>query len=188
MPQLTKLNLVPRYLIRKICEKNGVRLFKRPLFVAPHENIVRSKGTGIVKYSENIETTIERCKVVLNDPRLLFSNWEYRFWCVECNDAGPLLVTCRTCNASYFHKEGRKTHLNENGCATKLLKAFSLLKRDKLCIVCDTKTTNEEWGVPMCDTNVCKDIFCHEESQSTGLENALIMVKNSAIVETKHGS
>ena len=76
----------------------------------------------------------------------------------------------------------RARHRRADGCAKRILTAYGLLLRDKLCIVCDTHTSHTEWGAPMCMGGTCKDIYMHEESQTGALEKALVLVLNTELI------
>jgi hypothetical protein len=184
--QIVERDLVPRWLIRKICEKNGVRLSKRELWKPPNEVKVAQFPMAPLngRHNRHVEvSTIERQIQTLADKKFEFENWEYRFWCVEIAGGAPTLAYCRCCSKTYFHRKPRRAHLAEDGCAKNLLKAYGLLLRDKKCVVCDGLTQHQEWGVPLCNKNYCKDRFMHDDTQPECLESALMLILNKELLE-----
>jgi hypothetical protein len=182
---LQERDLVPRWMLRKICEHNGVRLPKRKLWeppVVPHERVGPPTNLVRLRHDRTVHTPIERQAQVLADKQFDFENWEYRFYCVEVQDRAPCLATCRRCSSSFFARKARRAHIGENGCSKAVLRAYELLLRDKKCVICDTRTEHCEWGVPLCCTNKCKDAFMHEEIQSEALEAALLVVENQDLM------
>ena len=170
---------VPRWMISKMIHRGGQRLPKKVSFAQPVIPFVQRDWK---RYISGGTTMMSRQKLVMDDKNFAFDNWEYRFWCVETTDIGPQLATCRMCGSSFFAKEARRSHLNADGCAKRILTAYGLLLRDKLCIVCDTHTSHTEWGAPMCMGGTCKDIYMHEESQTGALEKALVLVLNTELI------
>jgi hypothetical protein len=183
--------LIPRYLLRKICAKNGQRLPKRERF-KPETKLLPMANTGYDVQSfgrrgrgtrfDVISVQIEREVKTLADKKFDFQHWEYRFWCVECGLEGPELAICRGCLSAFFQVKARKAHLGQ-GCSQKILTAYALLLRDKLCVVCDKHTSNQVWGVPLCNSNLCKDTFEHEEAQTSALERALEIDARTKLLE-----
>lgn len=182
---LNQTELVPRWMIRKICQKNGFRLDKRELWKPPNEvKVAQFPLVPLNKHNRHVEScTIERQVQTLGDKKFEFENWEYRFWCVEVNGGAPSLAFCRRCSSTFFHKKPRRAHLAENGCSKRLVEAFALLLRDKKCVVCDVLTTYKEWGVPLCNKNYCKDRFMHDDTQPESLESALLLLENKELLQ-----
>lgn len=179
MPQ--ERELVPRWMLRKICERNGMRLPKRELF-KPVQTQLAIVGPTHRVHDKAPNCTIERQQVTLGSKAFDFENWEYRFWCVEVADGAPLMAMCRRCNGTFFHRKPRRAHLSDKGCSKAILKAYSLLLRDKKCVVCDAWTAHTEWGVPLCNKNDCQDLFMHEDVQPGCLESALLMASNAELI------
>lgn len=149
--------LLPRRIIANRCMPGGWRSAKKPVFVAPvrvHTSRDRFHPAEIPK---------------------VFENWEYRFWAMVLFN-NRIISECRCCGAEGgTDTKERHAHYELGGCARRLCKAYSLLKRDKICVICDRKTPLTEWGVPMC-SNGCKQQWCENEAQPKCLTAALLLV------------
>lgn len=177
---------VPRWIIRKSWEVGGERLFKRIHFTPEYTSSQSTAGFGIVKphirlsegvdgehpkYHVNNEHTI-----VLSDKKLLFDNWEYRFWAVEVINYMPQCSECRCCRKVFGNVMTRRKHPGEHDCFKKLVLAYELLLRDMKCAICDNRTYNKAWGVPLCAETKCRNAWMHLEAQPTSLLQALTLV------------
>lgn len=176
---------LPRWIVRKAWEPNGERLEKR-IHILPEPEIVcatsqKTVGFGTVKtrvsntvdgkippYHVNNEHTI-----VLSDKKLLFDNWEYRFWAVELIAYQPISAECRNCNKLFFTSEARRKHPSDHDCFRTLIGAYELLLRDKRCVICDKVTSSKAWGVPLCLGSSCMNTWMHLDAQPNALLQAL---------------
>ena len=172
---------VPRYLIAKktiLGGQRGDKLVLLPKPVVPHQspNIIGYRPK--IKQGTQVKETSD--SLIPIDTSMNFSNWEYRFWCLEMH--GSLgSATCRCCE-TMLHDEGpRKKHLNINGCSTKLLAAYELLLRDARCVVCDNLTANKKWGIPLCLSQACMLNFMHEEAVPMSLCQAMTLVETRRV-------
>lgn len=95
----------------------------------------------------------------------------YRFWKVETYPEGET-YTCRRCKGISLSHADRIAHLKGYGCAKTLISAYKLLLRDMRCVICDIRTDNMKWGVPIC-TGACERQWCEEEARPLALVNAL---------------
>jgi hypothetical protein len=115
--------------------------------------------------------------LVLSDTRIEFDNSEYRFWGVDVVNNVPSVVVCRYCASSSFSKAFRDAHNEDTGCFGKLVGAYNLLRKDMVCVICNMRTKNTEWGVPLCKDGDCIDKWCHEDFTPEALEAALQLTK-----------
>jgi hypothetical protein len=74
---------------------------------------------------------------------------EYRFWRSGDNHKG----FCRACQESFALPSERMKHQKEKGCTILLIEAYTLLLRDRKCVVCDNATTYTKWGIPLCNNS-----------------------------------
>lgn len=58
-------------------------------------------------------------------------------------------AVCRACGHVCYNEEERRAHLRAQGCAKKLVKAYDFLLRDMKCVICDCKSMQKKWGVPL---------------------------------------
>lgn len=110
--------------------------------------------------------------------RMEFDNWEYRFWCADMEDGvrgSELVSICRVCSSIFYERVSRQNHLN-GGCSNSLLAAYKLLLLDKKCVVCDTRTSEQKWGVPLCKNQQCHATFKHVDPTPQALSDALDLV------------
>jgi hypothetical protein len=174
---------IPRWLIHKVSYPQGYRLPKRTLLknVAPADFVTYPKEDNYLGHNyntrthENIKYISVRHRVALTDKVFGFNNMEYRFWCAETSDIHAISAICRNCACAVFAPEKRQKHLEAEGCAIDLVKAYSLLLRDMKCIVCDRQTKSKKWGIPICDEKDCLDEFMHEIPTGQALHNALLL-------------
>jgi hypothetical protein len=159
---------IPRWLLEKSVYAGGKRLPKKPILPYVSSGHGRSSDAAFMPSGMTVNQ-----RLVLEDKRLDFENWEYRFWCVDIANNTPVTTTCRACEAVFFSKEQRRIHQKEQGCTTIVIQAYKLLLRDMCCIICDHPTKNQKWGVPICDAALCIDVFLHESPCPASLFNAL---------------
>src|ERR1700676_3153551 len=107
----------------------------------------------------------------------LFKGWEYRFWAADISvNTRSVIAECRCCgNIGGADINARHLHLNQGGCSRRLCAAYKLLLRDMVCIICNTKTHLQKWGVPICG-NSCQEVWCVSDSQPPALKRALELV------------
>jgi len=167
---------IPRWLIMKVAYPEGHRLDKRTLlkYVPKHE--YKPSFNGDYSWIHKCTWESLREKIVLQDTTFGFSKMDYRFWCVEVGGNHPITAICRRCNCTLYSPEKRKKHHEMEGCAGILVKAYVLLLRDKLCAICDNKTENSKWGVPLCNNTMCLDAWMHETPQPDCIQNALLLI------------
>jgi hypothetical protein len=112
-----------------------------------------------------------------------FQDWEYRFYTPFIDDKSDSFIgaSCRGCE-QYVQgtKENRRTHSKNEGCFKMLIAAYSALLRDAVCCVCDTRTFHRKYGVPICNTQDCLQLFKHEHIQTDAMKFALELVRATA--------
>lgn len=163
---------VPRWVITQICMPHGVRLGKMREY--PVEETDENPRRGWPKHFGfgGVMTPIKQYA----PPELkgVFQNWEYRFWAASLEIHTSPVIECRACHKMYG-KEDRTGHPSERECYNRLCSAYKLLLKDKRCVICNTRTTKEKWGVPLC-TNGCQQAWCEVEAQPLALTQALDLV------------
>ena len=154
---------VPRYLIAQKCLWGGWRQPPKPEIPKP------PKPTYSAKPSVKIT---EVASLMLNG----FALWEYRFWAAALSlDERSVTAECRGCQAVFSNEKARKAHIGDVGCAKRLTEAFKLLLKDKMCVICNMRSYQEKWGVPLCSP-ACVEAWCKVESQPDALKLALGLV------------
>ena len=166
--------MVPRYLIGKIGGRPaGKRLEPKPKMVFPAEERQLSIVSAVGKFAKDVFGR--------PDHPMQFSNEEFRFWCVEMVDDKPNIAVCRACESTAYLKGSRDIH-KEQGCPKSLVEAYKLLLRDSKCVICDSETTHQKWGVPLCKHGSCITDFMHEQPQPDALMFALQLVADSEAI------
>jgi hypothetical protein len=176
---------VPRWLICKAWERGGERLSKREHLV----EIIKSEphttygfGTPKTRVSNTIDGNVPPYHVnnshtiVLSDKTLMFDNWEYRFWAVDLINMTPQAAECRNCSKVFTNVTTRRKHGSEYGCFQLLVKAYEMLLRDRLCLICDQHTSHKVWGVPLCNNTSCLNTWMHLNAQPNALLEALTLL------------
>ncbi len=157
---------LPRYIITQRCMSAGHRTAKKPVLIVPY--IMKS----ILSYgSSNVYEPLE-CKGV-------FEKWEYRFWAMACTGEltrASLIAECRGCGSiGSGDSSSRQLHFAHGGCAKRLCAAYKLLLRDRMCVICNVKTSHTKWGVPICGST-CEQAWCEVETCPSALRLALQLV------------
>lgn len=176
--------MVPRWVIRKSWQKAGFRLPERKLFIQLKPMIVEAmeKQDHSNRWGIRKPTYTDSENIVLADITMDFSHWEFRFWGVGIVGVTPTVCECRGCGHTCVTKPSRKAHLGTSGCTTKIIGAYKLLLRDSRCVICDQKTSNTSFGVPLCIQGGCYGDFLHQESQPRALAEALnISARTNAV-------
>ena len=96
---------------------------------------------------------IENGKIIAGN----LDNHEYEFFAGSVWDASDK-ATCRMCQETFWQKSTRKDHYTKTECSQLIKKLATFLRRDKQCVVCDSRTTRTTWGFPLCDKE-CVAIF-----------------------------
>lgn len=153
---------LPRYLIAQKCLWGGWRQPSKPVFVRPM----------IEHFPVRVEVKETPCA-----PHLIgFDGWEYRFWAAvpsECKRS--VIAECRGCMSVFSDAVARREHIGKMGCSKRLTAAYKLLLRDKLCVICNMRSYQEKWGVPLC-SKTCMTAWASVESQPDALKAALVLV------------
>lgn len=105
-----------------------------------------------------------------------FDGWEYRFWAAEASECKRTVIAeCRGCGAMFSDAVARREHIGKMGCSIRLTAAYKLLLRDKMCVICNMRSYQEKWGVPLC-SKACVEAWSSVESQPEALRAALALV------------
>ena len=162
--------IVPRYFLTQLMP-HGLRTGKKPVWVIP----VEEKHYTYRNRAEESARAFAVSMFIPFDKPHVFQAWEYRFWGMAMIDNAPY-TECRCCGAMGGPSPAtRKRHHEQGGCTTRLIDAFTLLLKDKLCVICDCKTARKKWGVPLC-SNACEQAWCESEICPVALSFALKLV------------
>jgi hypothetical protein len=103
-------------------------------------------------------------------------NNDYRFWWGNVYAASQFSM-CRLCGKVAQTGYQRKQHMEDSKCTVLLVRAYKLLLRDHLCVMCDERTTHEYWGVPLCKP-ACVEAWMYDLTHGhPGLKAALKIVE-----------
>lgn len=168
--------LLPRWIITNRNMPAGKRQCKKPVFVAPRQY----RSYLVLDGTQLLSDRAKKAYLPKEIPNL-FEAWEYRFWAMGIMFAGHPVTECRCCgNAGDVNVERRRNHLGMGGCAKKLCEAYKLLLKDNICVICDQKTTQQKWGVPLCGS-ACHEAWCEVETQPKALTMALALVGENVV-------
>lgn len=162
---------VPRYMIKQIAMPYGLRQGKKPVLKVPVE-VRHTRGFNPMSHDRHINPNVHLFMPF--DQKGVFESWEYRFWMMGLINNEPV-CQCRSCGALGGDRTTRKQHHEKGKCTTKLTAAYNLLRRDKICVICDVRTTRGKWGVPIC-SNGCEEAWCEVEATPTPLLFALKLI------------
>jgi hypothetical protein len=152
--------IVPQWVTTQMLMPAGRRYGKRPVFVEPQLPI-----RSFASRSEHL--------LPEEGP---FKLWEYRFWAMTTWMVG-YVAECRACGVVESRDTvARSAHLSSEGCAKKLCAAYKLLLRDNMCVICNTLTRGQRWGVPICG-DACELRWKEQEAQPLSLMHALALVQ-----------
>lgn len=173
---------VPRWIIRKAWEPNGIRLPRRISLTAEPPKVETKvvgfipksgiKSASLAKDAPQVHINNEHT-IVLSSPKLEFEHWEYRFWSVDIVNWEPMCTECRCCGQVFSNRVPRRKHGKEKGCFDTLTESYKLLLKDMKCVICDKHTLDTAWGVPLCKTTMCMDTWMHRDAQPNALLQAL---------------
>lgn len=161
---------LPRWLLERKMLRGGLRLDPFPKREVTRPIPIYSNAY-VSSYSPPSTLSVST-ETIYDIAGQIFAGWEYRFWAAALETDKVYVTECRCCNAVYMNRVNRLAHLKESGCSKKLVAAFKLLQADKMCVICNTSTTREKWGVPLCSEG-CIKTWCEEESQPVALHLAL---------------
>lgn len=103
----------------------------------------------------------------------------YRYW-IGAEERGSRFSKCRACRMTLLSDEDRKAHTDKFKCTVVLTDAFKLLLRDGRCVVCDDKTLNQRYGMPLCSDVCIKYWMFESKDMQAGLMQAVtIAAKNN---------
>ena len=161
--------ILPRRIIANKCMPGGWRGLKKPKFIIPGGY---SPG-HISRFGPACHDEKRFQPVVI--PGVL-DNWEYRFWAIVVFN-NRVVAECRCCGAEGgADTKERQEHFERGGCSRKLCRAYLLLIKDKVCVICDkVRMDKRKWGVPLCSPE-CEQAWCENEAQPKCLTAALMLV------------
>jgi len=144
----------------------GHRTAKKPVLIVPRESY--SVMGRVFDRHVDVYEPLE-CKGV-------FEKWEYRFWAMSCTGEltrASLIAECRGCGSiGSGDSSSRQLHFARGGCAKRLCAAYKLLLRDRVCVICNAKTSHTKWGVPIC-SSACEQAWCEVDTCPKALHEAL---------------
>lgn len=162
--------MIPRYLIAQKCLWGGWRPapIVREVFIKPKP--VNQMPSGYTPAWARVDTS----KYSIPDIEG-FIHWEYRFWAcdITAKDGQPV-CECRCCSSVFVTAKDRAAH-GKDGCNKKLVAAYKLLLRDRICPICNMKSYKEKWGIPLCSPS-CTEAWCHVEPHPDALMAAIQLV------------
>ncbi len=172
---------IPNYVLRNLLVPKGIRLPKvERIDLTPrcadcrceiHQGGFEHKSKPGVKMCWSCKEKLEPRRSyyphygVMNDSNSrmgdnLDNAW-YRFFVGE-NWKESKLSECRCCRETQSSEESRRTHKDAKfsndwvSCQTRLTRAYKLLLKERLCLVCYKETARCVWGVPLCGFNCDK--------------------------------
>jgi hypothetical protein len=154
---------VPNWAVALVAGAGGVRLAKREKYrYIPKHVPIWQKHDGLFRRNDVKRETLEG-NLDYND---------FRYFSGSLNP-GTNYARCRCCSETLFTHDTKELtkHLKEKGCAKRLVKAYTLLRKEKLCVVCDTITSKEIWGIPL--HLVCRETWMALAVQPYALAAAL---------------
>ena len=165
---------IPAGLLASICYSGGRRLSRITEYFTeePHTlvNVGRSFGTGPMG--------LVTSPLVVPPTQLgNLGNEAYRFFKGFWNSQAGVCV-CRGC---FFSTTLQERSLHMMSCRAIIQAVFQLLRKDGLCVVCDTKTSKECWSVPLC-SEACKDTWRFSIPESYKHAHALLMQREPTLL------
>lgn len=127
----------------------------------------RGRNVGAQRFNE--PTGVVIAPTGGNLPRM-----EFRFWIGSRQSASRFSI-CRGCKKIQHLSHERKEHMDKLKCTDLLVRAYTLLRKDKNCVICDARTNQTVWGVPLC-TPLCEDRWMFNPQRSAALEAAIELV------------
>lgn len=173
---------VPYGLIRALCYPGGQRLAPRVSKIRPSEgeveaankaysyspnaNAVATVGpTGFVPARPQIVRAIPVVELPASDERVdpmgNLSNEAYKFFKGSVIKSSGYFQ-CRGCGMEEWNKERRTSHYHF--CRPLMQAIEERVRRDKVCVICNSGTSRERWRIPLCsDTCIIKWRFTQPE-------------------------
>jgi hypothetical protein len=148
---------VPKGLLRALCYPGGQRLSQRISRVKPPEPELDAASnwvsSSVVPISTSSPVTV-RARTDFGN----LSNESYRFF-VGSKSTHTEFFQCRGCLLMEYSKERKLFHMRN--CRSYIAQVIGIIRRDKVCVICNTSTDKECWTVPLC-SDVCieKYRFC----------------------------
>lgn len=169
---VAELLRIPDFHLLKGIRPGGVRMMKLPTLTWEAE-----KSSMFKEEKKSHFNILDAAKVLFNPSQTLndLSYGDYRYWCGYNNSKSREYAACRFCGDVCVTYEIRKTH-QKSGCAGKLTQAINYLGRDKLCVICNIRTTKKIWGLPICSKE-CEFAWSYEIRQPDALRAALNLLE-----------
>lgn len=100
------------------------------------------------------------------------------------NSAAYSWGMCRICRRTFTNEADRMKHLKRKAgerlsCAMKAIIVCNLLMRDGACVICDTRTEDRKWGLPLCDREACLTTFMFSEHGKNPFKEAIEVAEKS---------
>lgn len=108
---------------------------------------------------------------------------DYRFW-VGNRLSASKMARCRCCGQVGLNPINRKAHMEKTKCTSILVLAYSMMVKDRLCVVCDTHTSWTRWGAPL--HKGCMESFMFEAAFSLRQDCQLQETVKHVIITDPH--
>ncbi len=148
--------MLPDWVIRHVAHAYGARMPKRPAkFVQRYQPM--AGGCYGVFALPGAYVEVQEITTINNKRRVVqgnLTNEEYEFYIgTKYQDSDT--ATCRFCNSWLLSKKERLAHNTESkgDCNRMIKKMAALLRRDKLCVICDKNTPKTVYGFPICSVD-----------------------------------
>jgi hypothetical protein len=116
---------------------------------------------------------VDITKPIMTVCKEMFDPADFRFWGCYINSYDTIQkCSCRNCGGIVMTNGLRRKHSDVLQCYDKLVRAYKFLLLDKLCVICDTRTSASKWGVPLCSEK-CKRTFAFDTVRPQALSDAL---------------
>lgn len=146
---------IPYGLLRQLCYAGGTRLAPLTNKKRPPEPELDAEHIPY-SYSPNSAPNLARGFTVVNPTSVVeipadvmgnLSNEAYKFF-RGSPFKDSLYFQCRGCGMEECAKERRLLHMR--ACRGLMQAIEERIRRDKICIICNTDTSRERWQIPLC--------------------------------------
>lgn len=166
---------VPNWILRRMTLPWGARLPEAPKKPVVTYGRYQPMGGGHFGEWSDMENGKPRKGNLANE--------QYEFYAGSSYPASDF-ASCRWCGDSLYSNFMREEHFAHTECSQMIKKAAVLLRRDGLCVQCDTKTNKATWGVPLCGATCVARFKFRNGRQTTAYEAAkLLIIKNTGWVK-----
>lgn len=157
----------------------GRENFHHPVYGPCHRNIDQNVSRLVIDQinKKEFSSRIRMSSYKQQTAELPLGNLDkngYRYW-IGAEERTSRFSKCRACRMTLLSDEDRVAHTEKFKCTVVLTDAFKLLLRDGRCVVCDSQTQNQRYGMPLC-SNVCiKNWMFESKDMQAGLMQAVTL-------------